>query len=283
MKTTFFTLAIGALAANSFLAVGQELQSSRPHVFRPNVGDASASPADSGGPLVYHGGGLITNPKLVDVFWGPNWFQDTSTMLSLMFENMTIASSMDPVMTLMRNEYSVTNQNLGTGGLTSEFYQNTHPLTFPYLTDPLIQSQLQSWITGGQVPQPDAHTIYNVYTEPSVCVVMGSESNCSPSGHRFCGYHSSFQFQENGSWRTVVYAVVPYANMPGCNSQGTTNSETLIASHEIYEAITNPVSSGWYDSAGSEIGDKCSWQPTQLFGLTYQKAWSNLLNGCFPL
>jgi hypothetical protein len=73
----------------------------------------------------------------------------------------------------------------------------------------------------------------------------------------------------------------------GCASaaDGTSLSQfdalTTVSSHEVAEAITDPVpGSGWYDDANGEIGDICAWQTTPLDGYVVQQEWSNAANSC---
>jgi hypothetical protein len=44
----------------------------------------------------------------------------------------------------------------------------------------------------------------------------------------------------------------------GLHSQGLA-ALVNVTSHELMETITDPRNGGWYDSTGSEIGDKCAW------------------------
>ncbi len=98
----------------------------------------------------------------------------------------------------------------------------------------------------------------------------------------WCGYHSSFQFTNAaGKIETVKYSVVPYANQSGCDSRGVNDSMTIIASHEVAEAITDPLGTGWYDGSGNEVGDRCSWQSYTFGPFTLQKVWSNSHFGCY--
>jgi hypothetical protein len=51
------------------------------------------------------------------------------------------------------------------------------------------------------------------------------------------------------------------------------------------EAITDPDLSAWYDSSGSEIGDKCAWKFQSCVNLgsrswQLQEEWSNSAGGC---
>ena len=75
-------------------------------------------------------------------------------------------------------------------------------------------------------------------------------------------------------------------NLYNCNgySQGT-RSIANVTSHEYMEAITDANASAWYDSGGSEIGDKCAWQFSSCVNLStgnwqLQKEWSNAITGC---
>jgi hypothetical protein len=59
------------------------------------------------------------------------------------------------------------------------------------------------------------------------------------------------------------------------------DSLTTTASHELAEAVTDPVpGTGWYDDANGEIGDVCAWQRKQLDRWTVQLKWSNAAQAC---
>jgi hypothetical protein len=125
---------------------------------------------------------------------------------------------------------------------------------------------------------PDPSAIYVVLT-----------SNF-PKGVNYCAWHS---------WGSCNGTTIQVAYMPnttgvsGCNdpqftcnahSQGT-DSIANVLSHEISEAITDPQGSAWYDSSGSEIGDKCAWTFQNCVNLTssswqLQREWSNKASGC---
>ena len=61
-------------------------------------------------------------------------------------------------------------------------------------------------------------------------------------------------------------------------------SVVSIATHELYETMTDPRLNAWYDNSGAEIGDKCAWKSATPLtaGLTYyvQQEWSNLALAC---
>ena len=73
---------------------------------------------------------------------------------------------------------------------------------------------------------------------------------------------------------------MPFPDCSGClGGSATLDALTSTSSHELCEAITDPVpGQGWYDDANGEIGDICAWQTRKLAGWTVQLEWSNRLN-----
>jgi hypothetical protein len=112
-----------------------------------------------------------------------------------------------------------------------------------------------------------------------------------PRHVNFCAWHGSGTC--NGTTIQVSYqpnttgiAGCDPGNLYNCNSysQGT-RSLANVASHEFMEAITDPNLNAWYDSSGSEIGDKCAWTFSSCVSLTggnwqLQQEWSNAVSGC---
>ena len=68
----------------------------------------------------------------------------------------------------------------------------------------------------------------------------------------------------------------------GClGGQTVFNALTGTSSHELCEAITDPVPpTGWYDNKNGEIGDICAWKFKKVGGFNVQLEWSNKLNKC---
>jgi hypothetical protein len=72
---------------------------------------------------------------------------------------------------------------------------------------------------------------------------------------------------------------------PGCSGctggLATLDALTSTSSHELCEAITDPVpGQGWYDDVNGEIGDICAWKTKQVGTYTVQLEWSNQANAC---
>jgi len=112
--------------------------------------------------------------------------------------------------------------------------------------------------------------IYHVFLPSGVDTCFDLTSVCySPDNFStffFCAYHASVTFSDIGH---VVFTVLPYQNVPGCQVAPPTPNSTLIdstnsvLSHELIEAITDPdPSTGWISAssaatAGFEIADIC--------------------------
>ena len=94
----------------------------------------------------------------------------------------------------------------------------------------------------------------------------------------------------------VAYTNLPYITDAGAscganfNGLGPKAGITIVEGHEMAETITDQFpSSGWVDSSGSEIGDKCAWISSgqgasamiTLSSGTFpvQSLWSNAFNG----
>jgi hypothetical protein len=92
----------------------------------------------------------------------------------------------------------------------------------------------------------------------------------------FCGYHGHFSY----AGLDIKYASFPYLNCTSCKLSGLSVADmlTIVTSHEIREAVTDPDSNAWYDAAGYEADDKCAWHnlyQTTTGGFWVQPEFSN--------
>ena len=228
---------------------------------------AAAAPATPPN-LTYRGGPLLTAVQVFTVFWGAAW-QGAQAQLAQQlnqFFGYVLTSPLQDQMT----EYNTAGATIGHGALAG-----TRTITAKSparsITDARIQAAIQSWIKAGTVPPATAETLYFVYLPPGVTVSMGGQKSCSA----FCGYHESIGGK-------VFYAVMPFPGCSGCaGGLATLDALTSTSSHELYEAITDPIpGQGWYDDANGEIGDICAWQTRKLDRWTVQLEWSNKAGRC---
>jgi len=233
-------------------------------------------------PLVYHAGGTVMTPNVIiyNIFWRPPTLQNgAATAFSPNY--MTILNNLGYYyqghsLGNINTQYyqtigGVTSyiQNLGGGG---GWYLDTSPYPASGCTDTatpgncLTNSQIiaeiqkvmtiKGW-TGG------TNKIFLLYTSKGEGSCFDS-TNRSCAYTQYCAYHSYYTV----GGVPVIYGNEPYGKLATCqtsgapspNSDAEADTAATAASHEISEAITDPLLDAWYDSAGNENGDKCAYQ-----------------------
>jgi hypothetical protein len=139
------------------------------------------------------------------------------------------------------------------------------------ISDSNIRSYLTGLLQASKVPV-SANIIYGMYFPPSMKITLQGGTSCSS----FCGYHGHFTY--NG--RDIQYAVFPYTNCNACklSTLSVADMLTIVTSHEIREAVTDPDLNAWYDRSGYEADDKCAWHnlyQTVHGGFWVQPEYSN--------
>jgi len=221
--------------------------------------------------LTYRNGPLIAAVEVFTIFWGAAWKQAPQSaligQLNTFFDFVLTSPLIDQLA-----EYDVPKYAIKHGKRTGTMTITT-PAFKASVTDSVIQKMLRQQISAKKgVPKATANTLYFVYVQPGVRVVMGGSASCQA----FCGYH-------NAIGGTIIrYAVMPYPGCNGCTgSLSTFEAMTSTSSHELCEAITDPnPGQGWYDDTNGEIGDICAWQTKKVGRYTVQQEWSNQANRC---
>ncbi len=112
--------------------------------------------------------------------------------------------------------------------------------------------------------------IYHIFLPKGTDVcITSTDGICyspnNPNTFVFCAYHSSVTFTDIGH---VLYTVEPFQDVRGCRVQsGTPNgqladSTNSTLSHELFETITDPDGTAWFNTidlilSGAEIADEC--------------------------
>ncbi len=229
----------------------------------------------TGNNFMWNGGPVQTVPKIYIVFWGSKWTTSNP-------EYTTLTGFMNAI---------------GGGKWVNTDTQYTG--SNGAITNPA--SQLAgTWIDPSSVPRrPGASAVgaeaqkaaqHFGYGGVNANYIVAIQSGNDPSGFRtsWCAYHSS----ENESEGVVSFTNFPYQSDAGAscgsgsvNSPGTYDGVSIVSGHEEAETQTDPQpSSGWTDSSGSEIGDKCAWQNLEnnpnAGGYPTQPLWDNKISGC---
>ncbi len=228
---------------------------------------APAAPAPQ---LTYHNGPLLAAVEVFTIFWGDAWTTANKTLagqINSFFDTILVSPLIDQL-----GEYGVAGQPIGHGkriGTTTI----TSPSPGHSVSDGAIQHFLQAEIgSSATFPRPTPNTLFFIYLPPGTSVAQGGARSCQA----FCGYHNDIAGQ-------LYYAVMPFPGCSGCTGGlGQLDALTSTSSHELCEAITDPVPGrGWYDDGGNaEIGDLCAWKTKTVSGMTVQLEWSNKAGAC---
>lgn len=236
-------------------------------------GDAAVTPLASNNTVSYGGGAVLSNVRVVPVFWTGNIYAPVRSEIHCFYSAAVSGSYMDWL-----SEYDTPTQHIGRGTVAgSVTIAPSH--TGARLSDGDIQDELAAQIDAGVLPAPTADTLYMIHFPPGVTI-----SSEGGSCVAFCAYH--FDFSHNG--RRVRYGVMPdFGPGSGCDTgcgPGTQFQNVMSASsHELIEAVTDAdPNSAWSGPAG-EIGDSCNQREVTLPGTSYivQQQWSNTRNACF--
>jgi hypothetical protein len=211
--------------------------------------------------MTYHGGKIM--PTAVDkaIFWGPSWANasfvgDKVSGLDSWYtghNGSNYAATVDEYTDTVNGGHRV-----GSSGLVHQGHVIDTSTATGGNSASAILAEVQKQVTAGSiVPDPAGNGYYPVYSDV-------------PRGHAgYCAWHSAGTVRlPSGSTVTVQFGF--FFNLDGdagCDPQDaqTGHSQGLAAlanvtAHEIEEARSDPASPGaWYDSSGSENGDKCAW------------------------
>lgn len=235
--------------------------------------------------MTYHGGPVQNGTAHVyAIFWEPTGSTVSSTYNSLIKRYFGDIGTSG----LYKNNTQYKNS---TGGYASgAVLSGSWVDTAAYPSGTLQDSNIQSEVTHAKSVNAWSSALTNIFfvftaKNENIC----SGGSCSFTS--FCAYHGYF-----GS--NTIYAAMPYTgtNLAACgapvspNHDSAADSTINVTSHEQNEAATDPLLNAWYDSAGSEIGDKCAWNfgsyssngNVTWNGHNYivQQEWDNARSGC---
>jgi hypothetical protein len=227
------------------------------------------APVAAAAAFTYRGGPLLGSVEVVTAFVGGAWTDEPLVGLARDLETFFDFVVDSPLMEQLA-EYGVAGTPIGPGRHVASATLEAADLASS-VDDERLRELLLEAIDAGTVPAAGANTLYSLLLPPGVTVELGGARSCRV----FCGYHDAID-------DAVFYAVLPYPDCSGCGSGlGPLAALTVTASHELAEAVTDPVpGTGWYDESRGEIGDVCAWQTKMLADYTVQLEWSNADGAC---
>ena len=282
---------------------------------------AQTPAANPGNDMTNHGGKVMTTAVVYNVFWLPSGqhFESAATAASdTAYENLLNrffgAVGNSDLMQIMR-QYPGSNgtPNLGPTNRLAGSYTDT--TAYPHAgttADPLTDADIHAAATRAASTNgwtTDINHIYLVYTAYGIdeckgsgdCNFPATATTANPtSGFNYCAYHSTFgggptlyAFQGADSSESYAGSGCSIGSAP--NGDAAADSEVSTASHEYFEALTDPQLDAWYHSDGSgEIGDLCAYNTGPAGAVNssganlylnnqpyaVQQEWSNAINNC---
>jgi hypothetical protein len=237
--------------------------------------DAKPGGGGGGGNLIDHGGKVLPASNVYTIWWGPpaSFPSDAKSGIGSMFQGINGTSFLGVAKQYMRGSTTMT-----TSYVTSLDDTSSSPPSRGPSTSAIVSEACKVINANGLAA--DSTALYLVYT-----------SNFPGGRVSYCAWHSNGTC--NGTNIQVAYmpnttgiAGCDPGDLYGCNtySQGT-RSLANVSSHEYMETLTDADANAWYDSSGSEDGDKCAWQFSSCVSLKngswqLQKEWSNAISGC---
>jgi hypothetical protein len=204
--------------------------------------------------LIYYGGKLIQNVKIITIWWGPNvkYKNDLETFYSTIVKSHWFRSL---------NEY-----NISSGSWERSInYKGTNNTI---INDTVIRNELVKLIKEFSI-LPDQNYYFAIHLSSEISVITPRISCVD-----FYAYHSSID-------DNIFYGVMPDCINKGRNLNSF-DSITHASSHELSEAITDPVPyTGWVtEEEKSEIADLCNTYILNWNGYKLNSLYSNRLKRC---
>lgn len=245
--------------------------------------------------LLYYGGPVISNAQIYVVHWGPNVVADIKAGIGEFYTAVASSNMMDWLDQYQTTVKAVdgrngTNQHIGKGRYMGDI-TITPSLTGKRVDDTEIQAEMQRQIDAGKLPRPDDNTLFMIYFPPGITITAAGMMSCS----QFCAYHGNKGLPDEPNH--FYYGVMPDlggACAFGCGFGNHFATATSISSHELFEAITDPVPTpgsnpsfpqAWNDNQGNEIGDICAGSNNDLRSasgkvFTVQSEFDNSTGSC---
>lgn len=206
--------------------------------------------------MTYHSGRIMPTVVSKAIFWGPSWSSssfagDKITGLDAWYTGHSGSNYAATV-----NEYTDTVNGGHKVGSTGFLHQgsivDSSTATGGSSTSAIL-AEVCKQVTAGKIsPDPQGNGYYPVYTD----VKRGNAG--------YCAWHSA------GTCNGIAVQFAFFFNLDGdagCDPADTQTGHSQglaalanVTAHELAEARSDPANPGaWYDSAGSENGDKCAW------------------------
>jgi hypothetical protein len=259
-----------------------------PHKLRSKNNDTSNQNGGAGGAgqLNDHGGPVITDAKVVFIFWG--WSSKTTdSYITDIVAFRNSANGLVSHMGMLRQYRNAGSSSVV--GSQRDVYDAVAPPTLR-VTDAMVQAKVAAScvsLRGGC----RTDTIYEVLIPSGYFSDDGSGfTSCGGPNLAYCAYHFFGDGVNLDS--SIKYSIEPYPSCFGCTglpNWTAANDQQHFIVHETREATSDEFLDAWYDNKGFEADDKCAWGRNLQFlfdevtpdgTFAYQMEYSNEDKGC---
>lgn len=267
-------------------SISATTSSHQPHFYYAHANNQQSAIPQAKQTIPYNGGPVMKGSVAVfTIFWQPKGSKVGAGYNSLInrFFNDFTPSTIFHIATQYKDSTGGAPSSVTLGGS----WVDTRAYPGSFISDSQLQAEvsLAMKTNAWKASLQHAFFVFPVASEPICFDSAGSQC----SGSSFCAYHDTF-----GS--NVIYAAMPDLR---CGTPTSPNNnpeaENVIdsGSHELMEAMTDPLLNAWTSNSLGEIGDPCSTSypaPNPAFnngditgnGHFYmlQEEWSNAAGGC---
>jgi hypothetical protein len=258
-----------------------QAQSSWAHIMKPR--GATSAATTSPGNLIDHGGLVLPTTTIYAIWWGdPSGFpSDAQAGIDSLLQGFEESTYL-----------AIANQYMRGATTTTTFGGNLFDPTSPPTNNVSLNNGTSA---ASSVANEICQLVHSHGIAPSPTSVYFLFANAYPKNANFCAFHDVATCYGTN----VHFAFIPNTtDYEACNitdygvlfapngySQGTQAMASTTA-HEFMETITDPEVTAWYDSAGNEAGDKCSYLFQSAVPLSngsrwkLQEEWSNQTSSC---
>lgn len=244
------------------------------------IGRQPARRPRGGSNLLYNGGPVAHAPTVYLDFWGSQWGSDRNGVNQYMqsfFGGLGASGDNWSAITSQYTDSSGSGPVFGAPVLGGTWFDNGGAAP---------SSASQGQLAAEAVTAAQHFGVSGDNIDIFVLSPTGTQPDGFPNAG-FCAWHD----YTSSSSGNIPYTNVPYVLDAGssCGADSVRSQLdgfSIVGGHEYAEAVTDPEpSSGWLDSSGSEIGDKCAWQNLSALNLStgsfaVQPLWSNHDSGC---
>ena len=252
--------------------------------------------------LYYHGGvsgvGVETAPKIYLVLWGSQWNGNDpsgeAAILESFYSSVGGSSWLNTVTQYCQGVGSGTASCKGTIGTPAGNQTGMYAGVWSDNASAAPTHPKQSQLAAEAVKAAEHFGNTTAAKNASVQYVIATATKNNPTGFgsQYCAWHSS----ASSSAGNIAYTNLPYMTDAGAscgagfNGMSATAGITIVGGHEAAETITDQFpGTGWLDSKGSELADKCAWissgqgasaDVALSLGTSFpvQSLWSNAFN-----